>query len=885
MNSNEFENRNADRLKVAIKEDQITIAPDNRATIQVGILNDSPGEDYVDVLVKGVPAEWIIVHTPVVQLGAKEAKLVSVTVQPPATANNRVGQYPLDVHVISQSDPKRTASARTVLTVAAYQSRGRIGVMLGSIHFPVTPGTGVEIPILLQNRGEEEDGFRLNVRGLPAQWVSSNSTLTRLEPDARAETLLTLQVPRSPQAAAGRTRFTIQVVSQLFPTQTVEVDCILTVAAFSEFSASLTSSTLEAGEFGQVTIHNEGNTADTYSLNFLGRSTDMIFEKAVQVSRPGPQGTPQVGLAYVEIPPGERFPVRAGERGVYAFRARLRSRPLLGGEESYKFGLDIRSTSGESTELSGQVSESAYLPFWILPVGVVGVLILCLLFLIPFRNLPTSARATQTAAFNQTQAALSGTGDSDGDGLTNEREAALGTDPLQADTDADRLTDRDEVDVYLTNPLDADTDDDTLSDGDEIQTHQTDPRNPDMDGDGLPDGNEIAAGTDPRNPDTDGDGLRDGDEIRLETDPRNPDTDGDGLKDGQENETCPRPRVPDSDNDGIIDGRDLDPCNAANPALTATAASGATAAAPTVTFTFTPTFTPTVTPTATPTPTGTIPPVVTTPPLPSLPGIMLFASNRTGNSEIYILSLANQILTRLTNNPGQDVQPALAPDSNQVAYVSNQDGNNEIYLTNVNAQTPVNLTNNAGDDQQPAWSPDGNWIVFTSNRDGNQEIYIMRRDGSEVRNLTNNPANDFAPTWFSVGGFFGTQEWIAFTSTRDGNQEVYKVRPDGSGLANLTLNSANDHSPAGFAGGAVLAFVSDRNGNSEIFTMTDNGGGQTNITNNPAQDLDPSINPGGSWIAFSTDRDGNLEIYVVATSGGAVYNLTRDPGQDRDPDW
>jgi WD40-like Beta Propeller Repeat/Bacterial TSP3 repeat len=890
MNSNVYPKKPGDQLKVAIKENQITLAPGSRTTIQVGVLNDSPNEDYVDVLVKGVPVEWVIIHTPVLQLASGEVKLVTLTVQPSAIADGRVGQYPFDVHVVSHSNPQRTAVARSVLTVAAYQSRGRMGVMLGSIHFSATPGTSIDIPILLQNRGDEEDSFRLNVTGLPANWVSSTSSVTRLEPGNSAEILFTLQVPRSPQAAAGRTRFTIQFTSQLFPTQTTDVECILTISAFSKFTASLEPDSLQGGQLGQVIVYNEGNTSDTYTLQFQGRGNELVFEKAVQVARPEAQPR-QVGLSYVEIPQGERIAVRAGEHGVYPFRARLRSRPIIGNEETYPFGVEVRSTANEFAEVSGQVKESAYIQFWVLPVGVVVFLALCLLLLIPLRDMPTAARATQTAAFSQTQAALSGTGDQDSDGLTNEREATLGTNPLLPDSDNDRLTDREEVETYLTNPLDADTDDDRLPDGDEVQTALTDPRNPDIDGDGRLDGDEVAGGSDPRNPDSDGDGLKDGDEIKLDVDPRNPDTDGDGLKDGQENETCPRPSVPDSDNDGSVDGQDLDPCNPSNPALTATAAAGAaqaTAAAPTLTFTATFTVTATFTPTTTLTPTTTNTPTATatsTPPLPSLSGILLFDSNRTGNSEIYALNLGNQVLARLTNNAAQDVQPALAPDSNQVAYVSNQDGSNEIYLTTLNGQTPLNLTKNGGDDQQPVWSPDGNWIAFTSNRDGNQEIYVMRRDGSELRNLTNHAANDFDPTWYSVPGLFRSQDWIAFTSTRDGNQEVYKVKPDGSGITNLTQNPANDHSPTGFAAGTILAFVSDRNGNSDVYTMTDAGGSQTNITNHPAQDLDPAFNPAGNWIAFSTDRDGNLEIYIVGTSGGTVYNLTKDPSQDRFPDW
>jgi hypothetical protein len=55
------------------------------------------------------------------------------------------------------------------------------------------------------------------------------------------------------------------------------------------------------------------------------------------------------------------------------------------------------------------------------------------------------------------------------------------------DTDADDLTDWEEVKRYHTDPHLADTDCDGVGDGDEVQ-NGTDPLNPDTDGDGIPDG-------------------------------------------------------------------------------------------------------------------------------------------------------------------------------------------------------------------------------------------------------------------------------------------------------------------------------------------------------------------------------------------------------------
>jgi hypothetical protein len=88
-------------------------------------------------------------------------------------------------------------------------------------------------------------------------------------------------------------------------------------------------------------------------------------------------------------------------------------------------------------------------------------------------------------------------GDLDGDGVNNADEYAGRANPLVADTDADGLSDFQEIVTYGTNPAKPDSDDDGLSDEDEVLTHLTDPWDADSDNDGYTDLDEVLYGGDP----------------------------------------------------------------------------------------------------------------------------------------------------------------------------------------------------------------------------------------------------------------------------------------------------------------------------------------------------------------------------------------------------
>ena len=592
-------------LLLAIKEKQVSVAPEGRVLVHVAVINKGEENDQIALVVKGLPTEWVTVDSPTIYVAAGAFKQVTLTIQPPPYPQSDVSEYNMEVEAVSRIDPWRSASVKCPVTVTAYESEGRIGVLLGSVNFSIVPGTSIIVPMILKNHGINEDSFILSVEGIPTNWVTTTSPLTKVPAGQSKQTQFNIQIPRSAQAHAGRTPFKIVITSQSYAAERVAVDCIITVAAFYQFSATLEPESLQGNEIGGLKVQNVGNTADHYDLIFQDPNNQLVFEKAEQVPKKNAKPddpNPEFEIVYTEIVQGDGLRVSPGESGTLQFRSRPRIREIVGNEKIYPYSALVQNSEKSTAELHGQVSAKGFFPVWVVGFSVILAIIACLLFIFPRRGAQEAASATQTAAANQTQAAISGQEDPDMDGLINNEEIQIGTDPFNPDTDGDGLGDGEEVKTYRTNPLAPDTDSDGLGDGEEVHQRRTDPLNPDTDADRLMDGDEVRRNTDPLNPDTDADLLNDGDEVNRKTDPLNPDTDQDGLNDGtevsigtdplkpdtdsdflldgQENQNCPHPLNPDTDGDGIIDGRDLDPCDPNNPSLTATAIAGAPTNAP-----------------------------------------------------------------------------------------------------------------------------------------------------------------------------------------------------------------------------------------------------------------------------------------------------------------
>jgi len=332
-------------------------------------------------------------------------------------------------------------------------------------------------------------------------------------PGTSSVLLFHIHPPQDSSARAKSYSYKLVVESQVIPGDTVTVSGQVIVKPFEGFTVDMQPSRVTHAGSSRVSIHNEGNTEGIYSLTGRDPANEVLFT--------GEQ-------ARIRVPPGET--------AVRTISVKSRKRSLIGSERTLPFELQISNVKGVKKGLLGQLVVRPRLPFWIVPLAGFLMLVCAVaggLGLVTVNNRNKAATQTsdalqaaivaqvsteqnrqtqdiqakqatniaesQTAAAQATSAALTAIaqGDDDGDGLSNQKEAEIGTDPNHPDTDQDGLKDGQEVNEYGTNPKNKDSDGDNLSDGDEVHQYHTNPTNPDTDGDGVLDGAEVAAGSDP----------------------------------------------------------------------------------------------------------------------------------------------------------------------------------------------------------------------------------------------------------------------------------------------------------------------------------------------------------------------------------------------------
>ncbi len=149
------------------------------------------------------------------------------------------------------------------------------------------------------------------------------------------------------------------------------------------------------------------------------------------------------------------------------------------------------------------------------------------------------------------------------------------------------------------------------------------------------------------------------------------------------------------------------------------------------------------------------------------------------NSDVWLLELSRNSLTRLTSHTGEDFGPVWSPDGKQLAFSSElaeDDGEQGpgIALLSLDSSDPPKRLFRTPERQYlkfpTSWSRDGNWLLYSSLKDDIASIEVVRMDNNE-RSALDQTSSLVEGAVFSPNG-----KWIAFVSDYSGRKEIY-VKP------------------------------------------------------------------------------------------------------------
>ena len=194
-------------------------------------------------------------------------------------------------------------------------------------------------------------------------------------------------------------------------------------------------------------------------------------------------------------------------------------------------------------------------------------------------------------------------------------------------------------------------------------------------------------------------------------------------------------------------------------------------------------------------------------------GQVMYTSFVNGNPDLF---LGNNNASTLSSRSGMNTGAALSPGGGEIAVTLSKDGNSEIYILDTAGEIVRRCTNNASEDVSPAWSPDGSQIAFVSDRSGGPQIYVMNADCSGQRRVTFAGNYNTTPDWSPNG------DLIAFTGRDSRNRfDIFTVEPVSGFITRLTQDQGNNEEPSFSPDGNYIAFSSTRGGGgSRIYIMT-----------------------------------------------------------------
>jgi len=237
--------------------------------------------------------------------------------------------------------------------------------------------------------------------------------------------------------------------------------------------------------------------------------------------------------------------------------------------------------------------------------------------------------------------------------------------------------------------------------------------------------------------------------------------------------------------------------------------------------------------------------------------MVAFNSDRAGDMNIWLFTLADSSTKQLTTGHGGDFQPSWSPDEKRIAFFSSRSGSPNIWEVEIASGSLRRLTANSGVNVNPFYSPDGKLIAYQSDQSGRLEIWVMNADGSSSRRLTN----------VGVTGHF--MRWTA-----DGSGVVFRCTCGGKPVTMKVSVSGGDLQPfAEMMGGSHMSFSPDRTrimdvvGHRVLWVSPISGGKPEKVYEFPDAGVRidyPVWSPDGRWVMFDRFRPQGGDIWAIS---------------------